>query len=189
VLLFLGLAGAVASIQAGPVLYDLNFTTILTPPPTSGSFTHDSSAALDSQFANFIVNWNGLSYNLTTSANNPTEAGAGCTQAPTSATFFALLSGTPECTPATVPEWLGEAGAGHFFICEENQQGAGGCDNNQTGLLIAGSNAATGGNALGFGNLTITAVPEPSTFLVTLACGGVLFGRHYGRRKRRAARP
>jgi len=36
--------------------------------PTSGSFTYDSAVP---QFSNFIVDWGGLSFDLTASANNP----------------------------------------------------------------------------------------------------------------------
>lgn len=73
--------------------YDISFTlTSGTLLPTSGSFTYDSTTP---QFTNFIVDWDSLVFNLTSSANNPTVVGStpACVGTNTgAAATFAILS-------------------------------------------------------------------------------------------------
>jgi hypothetical protein len=84
---------AVPNAQADTVTnYTINFTgsSIL---PTSGSFTYDSAMP---GLSNFIVVWDGFTFNLTSSANNPTVVPPlpGCVPAGAGpAESFALLSG------------------------------------------------------------------------------------------------
>lgn len=73
--------------------YTINFTTTAsfsgTPSPT-GSFTYDSTNPL---FSNFLVTWDGVTYDLTASANGPTLHGSGCTGESATAGFgFGIMS-------------------------------------------------------------------------------------------------
>ncbi len=65
----------VVPIHAGPLVYNITFlfSAGSSAPPAlpTGSFDYDASAAVGSQFSNFIVNWDGMSFNLTSAANNP----------------------------------------------------------------------------------------------------------------------
>jgi hypothetical protein len=56
-ILFLGLAGAAASLSASPVLYNFNFTG--GSPNATGSFDYDSSTNM---FSNVIVTWSGVQF-------------------------------------------------------------------------------------------------------------------------------
>lgn len=108
--LLTGLVGEVGTANASPITYIINFSGG-SPNPTYGQFTYDSGAALGNQFSAFTVEWNALSFNLTASANNPFDiplGGFGCTNVPTSATFFALLNGTPQCSPSLGRRWGGQ---------------------------------------------------------------------------------
>src|SRR5258708_9047708 len=71
--------------------YDVSFTGGGTLPP-SASFTYDSTVP---QFTNFIVDWAGSVFNMTSSANNPGVQGGtpACVGANTgAAATFAILS-------------------------------------------------------------------------------------------------
>jgi hypothetical protein len=72
--------------------YDINFTGVRTLLPTSGSFTYDSTIP---QFTNFIVDWGGDAFDMTSTANNPSVQGSipPCVGANTgAAATFAILS-------------------------------------------------------------------------------------------------
>jgi hypothetical protein len=59
--------GTLAAAQAGEITYNINFTNDFSdvPPPT-GSFTYNAAT---SQFTNFTVNWDAVTFDLTSSAN------------------------------------------------------------------------------------------------------------------------
>jgi hypothetical protein len=89
------LCGALQS-PASPVLYDVDFTAFdfMGPAPTSASFDYDASATAGSQFTDFIVVWNGFTYDLTAAANNPVARNyntSACIPSLDSAGFFAGL--------------------------------------------------------------------------------------------------
>src|SRR5579863_7894850 len=99
ILRFVGFASlllAAPAADASPLSYDIDFTAFnfMGPPPTSGSFTYDASAAIGSQFSDFTVVWDGLTFDLTAAANNPyadnTQTST-CTPSLDSAGFFAGL--------------------------------------------------------------------------------------------------
>jgi hypothetical protein len=75
--------------------YTVNFTinsNSVTPnvPAPTGSFTYDSTNPL---FSNFLVTWDGNTYDFTAAANSPTLFGTGCTgEASTAAYGFAIMS-------------------------------------------------------------------------------------------------
>lgn len=75
--------------------YTINFTvnpSSVTPnlPAPTGSFTYDSTNPL---FSNFLVVWDGNTYDLTAGANSPQLFATGCTgESSTPAYGFAILS-------------------------------------------------------------------------------------------------
>jgi len=78
--------------------YTINFTTTFgSPSPDSGSFTYDST---NPQFSNFLVTWNGGTFDLTLSANNPFVGGSCSSEASIASTGFSLMSQSlTGCTP------------------------------------------------------------------------------------------
>lgn len=101
-------------IHAETVLYDINFSTGpfgFGDLPTSGSFGYDASQPLGSQFTNFIVVWEGISFDLTSDANFPsfvnTDTSA-CFPTLGSAGVFAALSAPGNCL-GVGSDWLGIA--------------------------------------------------------------------------------
>jgi hypothetical protein len=106
VLLLMGVMGSGAFAAAIP--YTINFTTFAgSSLPTSGSFTYDSAAALGSQFASFLVGWDGLTFDLTSEANSPFTLACGPAN---SSTTFGILSGTLTNVPRQPAKCLGGRG-------------------------------------------------------------------------------
>ncbi|MFN7938062.1 MAG: PEP-CTERM sorting domain-containing protein [Bryobacteraceae bacterium] len=71
--LSLALLGALSSAHAAPVKYNIQFTTTSgSPTPASGSFFYDPDVPV---FSGFVVVWNGISFNMTAAANNPSALG------------------------------------------------------------------------------------------------------------------
>ena len=63
--------GAIPAV-AGTVTDTLNFTANYGTAPTSGSFTYNTTA---NSFTSFLVNWDGLAFNMTAQANSPSTLG------------------------------------------------------------------------------------------------------------------
>jgi hypothetical protein len=97
----LSLAGGIAIATAWPAManvmhYDIDFTN--GSGTATGGFDYDAGLPL---FSNFTVDWNGLAFNLTGSANNPifiegsglTLAQCGLSAPVNAAVTFAALSG------------------------------------------------------------------------------------------------
>ena len=71
--LSLALLGALSSAHAAPMKYNIQFTTTWgSPTPASGSFFYDPDVPV---FSGFVVVWNGISFNMTAAANNPSALG------------------------------------------------------------------------------------------------------------------
>ena len=70
---FLGCGASVAT--ASQITYNINFTNTFGIGPAAGSFTFDSQAALGSQFSNFLVTWDGYTFDYTwiMHRNQPSE--------------------------------------------------------------------------------------------------------------------
>jgi len=110
----LALAGALSliAVVAGPAhadtitTYTISFTTTVgAPAPVSGSFTYDST---NPQFTNFLVSWDGIAFDLTTSANSPSVLALGtkCTgEASTPSYGFMILS--QSLSGCFLPQFLG----------------------------------------------------------------------------------
>jgi hypothetical protein len=127
------------------------------PEPISGTFAFDSTT---STFDNFIVSWDGFTFNLTTSfrdANNPFTAPPlpSCLSATTGgAATFSLLT---DCAGAS-SRWNAESiGINEFAFSTTSGPG---------GLSISafGPGFATGEAAAG--TFAIVATPEPSSLLL-----------------------
>jgi hypothetical protein len=75
VLLLLSMGLLVMRSQATPTTYNIRFTTTSGIASSSGSFTYDPSKG----FSAFIVQWNGVTFDLTSAANAPVQFGStGC---------------------------------------------------------------------------------------------------------------
>lgn len=83
---------AAVHAHAAPTLYNINFVlssgTPGAPAPTSGTFLYDPAGPA---FSSFSVIWNGISFDLTSSANSPSVIGACATSAPDVADVFEML--------------------------------------------------------------------------------------------------
>ena len=169
--ILLGLVGAAATASAGPILYNINFTTASGIAPTSGSFLYDDAAA--NPFASFLVVWNGITFDLTAAANDPILSN-GCDPAtPGTATghdsFAALFTvGTP-CTGPR--EWRAVKAAPTVVGFYDNVQ-----NGSDPALSVTGVAPAIPGSQVFFANggfSALAAVPEPSQAWPMLG-GGVL---------------
>jgi hypothetical protein len=169
-LVVLSVAGVESHALASPIVYDFNWISEGNLPlPTSGSFTYDSTAAVGSQFSDFVVDWDGFSFDFTTAANSATVTSS-C-GAVTSPEIFAFLTGTPECTPT--PDnfsWIGNPGGPFptFNIFDANA-------NSTTDIELGASSttSVTGNPNLVSGLYTVSpasTVPEPSMLFLVLPC-------------------
>jgi PEP-CTERM motif-containing protein len=140
--------------------YTINFTTTSgSPAPLSGSFIFDST---NPQFSNFITTWNGGTFDLTSSANNPSIGGSGCAGEPSNAsTGFSLMSQSlTGCTPEYA--WFGMDASGLLgfqFVAF----------NNGTGLDAIATGVPDRTFAVASGTWSISpvaAVPEPDSILL-----------------------
>ena len=159
--------------------YTINFTTTSGVAPTSGSFTYDSTVQ---SFANFLVSWGGITFDLTAAADSPILFGTGCTgEAATPAYGFAIMSQDVTGCPVTSYAWGGgltPTGDTLFFQVITN-------------LSIDEIYTHIGGplpeGPLGTWTITPTPVPEPSGFVllsVGLGMIGVLRQAKNRRQKR-----
>jgi hypothetical protein len=152
--------------------YDITFTGtgIL---PTSGSFTYDSTVP---QFSNFIVDWEGFTFDLTSAANNPTifDGTPSCIASNTGAAAgFAILT---TCNSPGNASWGGDEQdniADFAFLADPSGCSAfGACGQINDGITVPVIQNIVSGE----GSFSITAVPptaatpEPSSLLL-LATG------------------
>lgn len=158
-LLLLALIGA-APVTAAPIPYVINFTASIGEAPSAGSFSYDSATAT---FSGFNVVWRGISFDLTSAANNPSVSGTCNGSGGPGADAFLFLS-DPTCGDGIARTYTYDAISNEFadqfnfrpFDTTANLAAFG-----QT--RTPGSFPGPGG-AAGFGNFTIAvaAVPEPS---------------------------
>lgn len=151
--------------------YTINFTTASGIAPTSGSFSYDSTTPL---FSNFVVIWDGQTFDLSASANAPfagTAPYAGptnCTgEAATAAYAFAIMSQNVTGCSAQYYWNINSLGGSFVFVVVPSANPShadeiGSSTTNPTIQLAAGDWTIS----------TVVATPEPAT-LVMLA-GGLL---------------
>ena len=180
--LFLLAIGAAEAIAA-PITYTITFTTESPSEiaPDSGGFTYDSAAALGNQFSNFLVRWDGVTWDLTDPANFGAGAPPFCGTSQDSATSFAMLT-TGICTPVNFLEWdahveVGGVTANKFRFVDARTPdlffGTAIEAVTYTGTPIISPADASG-------TWRVTPVPEPSTIFLLIAGGAILMG---GKRK------
>ena len=164
--------------MASPVTYNISFTlTTGTTAPTSASFVYDSAAVAGARFSSFVVNWDGLTFDLTASANHPsTFFGTGC-----KLDGFLLLSGISVCTPPGQQSWKGAITSLASFYFIENAAPI-------DFALVGGSLEITGTAKSGTGSYSISQVPEPSTALLVLAPLAWLAAKRRSRKSHRPSR-
>jgi hypothetical protein len=153
------LSGALAAFPAmGATHYAVLFqTTSGSPAPVSGDFYWDGTS-----FSNFLVTWNGVTFDLTSSANAPTiNVGSGCAGAASTPAYgFLMMS---ENCPGASYGWTAQSlPFVSFFSFGEN------------GNMIFGPGAISA-TASASGTWNIAQMPEPGT-LGMLGLGGVLLG-------------
>lgn len=170
---------------AAPITYIINFTGP-SPLPASGSFVYDADVPA---FTNFVVNWNGIAFDLTDSANSPTAEPTSCAAGVTGpAATFILMTVTPPCD---VPGWTGPVWWGQYepmgfssfqfrhvvndpiFVDPPGRL--------KIDLLLFGLTGEVDQSLFLEGTWSITAVPEPAAILLTMAGGSILLA--LGRRK------
>lgn len=172
-------AFAASQLSAAPIAYTIQFTLSSgSPAPVSGSFDYDSSAPLDEAFSDFMVDWDGASYNLTAGANDPTIYGtpiASCTPSDDSAGVFYALLKPSDCPAPSSPdgqtEWEGSpesSTVGEFEFVFGSEADA---------LAIYAQTGTTSEVPSAIGEFTTTeATPEPGSMsliiLGALALGG-----------------
>jgi hypothetical protein len=163
------LCGAM-QVHASPVLYDIDFTAFnfMGPAPTSASFDFDASAAAGSQFSDFTVVWQGITFDLTAAANNPVARDSitsACIPSLDSAGFFAGLLNPSNCFSLSTT-WDANAFPGGMasFGIETDAPS----DANSLQVDVQESTTYSGSGESSQGRWTITATPEPSASPVLL---------------------
>ena len=149
----------VSALQASPIAYNLSFTLIAGDTlPTAGSFTYDSSLAVN-PFSAFTLTAGGGLVNLTSAANGFTGnslVGA-CKSSQSAAGFFNGLTGAG-CLPGWV--YIPVGGGDFFFQISVCSLSGTFCDDGSAFTQATG--VSPGSNS--FGSLTVTAAtatPEP----------------------------
>jgi hypothetical protein len=163
-----------ANAFAGSVLYNINFsgTSML---PTSGSFIYDATTET---FSDFLITWEGQTYDLTAAANDPYIYADPCAGLAGGAASFAALSGNCEAQAGGVAWIAGNqlydepfAPASNYFGITTDAPPLPSLAFTVNGTPIAEVETNVSGG------LTIIAVPEPSTVLLVLIAAGVFVGR------------
>jgi hypothetical protein len=157
--------------------YIINFT--LSPPgtlPTAGSFVYDNTT---NTFLSFTVDWDGLVFDLTSSANNPSIEGVGppCISGATGPqATLALMTVCNSATPAAY--WDGvnptpeqsSSNADFTFIATGSTP-----TTEEIEISPPGGIPGTETGDSGLGSFDAIATPEPGTFgLMMLGIGFVL---------------
>jgi hypothetical protein len=175
---------ATLSSFAGPVSYQINFTTTSGTAPATGTFTYNSSLALGSQFTSFTVTWDALTFNFASNANaGGAVVGTLCGTSPTSATVFAWLTGTGVCSGAGQTNtfaWLASAtnGSNASFALRD----VGDAQLNDYAQTTTSLSSVSATTTNGAGTFTSSATPAPSTWMLALAGGALLLCRQRVRR-------
>ena len=102
-LLLVGAASSAPLIASSINTYDITFAGLANPAgiaATTGSFTYDSATQT---FTNFIIDWDGIAFDFTASANAPVLGATGCDGESESAAYtFLLLTQNVTCGTNTL---------------------------------------------------------------------------------------
>ncbi len=175
------LCAATVPLGASPVAYTMQFTLIDgSLAPVSGSFDYDSSASLDERFSDFIIDWDGVDYNMTDGANDPTVYGtpiASCTPSNDSAGVFYALLNPSDCPGPSAPdgqtEWegspVGETGGDFEFVF--------GTYSDALGFEVVEPTSGEVPTAIGSWTVTeVASAPEPGSMALILVGALPLLG-------------
>ncbi len=143
------LAAAATNLMADPIVYDINFTTNYGDAPTSGSFSYDPTTET---FSDFIVVWDSVTFDLTSSANSPYTNDELCMgNLSGGAAGFTILDGADTCGA----QWYIHTPDPIFFSFEDDLgNGVIGTAPNTLGLT---------GRSGGVFSISAAAAPEPDT--------------------------
>jgi len=150
--------------------YTITFTTTSgSPAPTSGSFTYDSTTPA---FSNFLVTWDGGTFDLTASANSPVLVGTGCTgEASTPAYGFDIMSQTLGGCSVSY-QWQSTTFINPRFFFDVGLTASPGIQDYIGGSIPSSLTAA--GSSGDWTISAVTATPEPGTSVLTLSGLGLL---------------
>ena len=174
---------AFAAAQAAPIPYTIDFVTTSGIPPDSGKFAYDPVAAPTSAFTGFLVDWNSMTLDFTSWANNHVKGFGDCPgDADGSAIAFSIMAGTLSCEGTNHSLIWRFTGTGiDFFSVDEI---------GPLGQRVAYIGAFGNGPSpdLSTGTFTITASPVPEPQSVMLGLMGVLTLGWVRRRPRACSR-
>ena len=166
--------GALPALAA-PLYYTIDSTILSTHDiytPMTGSFNYDPT--LTDSFTNFTVAWDGITFDLTSSANNPTlDAASTCISGSTgAAATFAFLNCANGAAWYAAKDTTTDLG----FVALIGRDTPGGAN---TAIIQAGP-SPSGSNIADSGTFTIAqVVPEPRSYALVLIGFCVAMGKRY----------
>jgi hypothetical protein len=178
-----------AEMKATPVFYTISFAlqsgTPGAPLPTSATFDYDAGVP---QFTNFIVNWDGLSFDMTNAANNPqiNSFSAACVLGDTgaAASFLLLTNCGNPVSGLTVTTWFANGNLNPQIFNFYSGDAMGG--NNFIQFTANPTSVVAPFNTEALGTFTVTAVPEVGTCAVVLVGLGLVVGTRIANLRRPA---
>jgi len=169
------LTGALAlSASCAPILYRIEFSgeSAIGSPLPSGSFVYDP----DVGFSDFLVNWNGVTLDLTSSANAPqlaSDPATGCDLAASDPQygFIIMTQSAAGCTSPAQYAWAGDFLGGSYarLLFTLNVVDGLAAPRDLIGGLVVSNVPLSPPMDFAAGGWTVTAVPEPSTLALGLA--------------------
>ena len=190
------LAGPALPVFAAPVTYQIDFTgaSVMNMPLPSGSFVYDPDAG----FSSFFVDWNGATFDLTSSANAPalaTDPATGCDSAAPDYQYqygFIFMSQTASgCAASAQYAWNGlyYGGLAAQFTFILNVTSGQSVSQDLISKWVYSDVPASPEIDFGTGGWSVTpanSVPEPSTLAMGLAAVLAATGMRLAGRSRRS---
>jgi len=172
-------AVGIAELKGAPVFYVINFAlqsgTPGAPLPTSATFDYNASVP---QFTNFLVNWDGLSFDMTNAANSPqiNSFSAACVLGDTgaAASFLLLTNCGNPVSGLTVTTWFANGNLNPQIFNFYSGDAMGG--NNFIQFTANPTTIVAPFNTEALGTFTVTAVPEVGTWSLVLVGLGLVVG-------------
>lgn len=174
---------------AGQVNYQIDFTgaSVMNTPLPFGSFAYDPAGG----FSNFFVNWNGVTFDLTSSANAPALAADPATGCDSAASdhqygFIFMRQAATGCAAPAAYAWSGQyygGSAAQFAFILNVTSGLSVAQDLIAGLVYSDVPLSPPMD-LGSGGWTVS--PEPSSLAMGLAAALCLAGMKLAGRSRRS---